>query len=168
MNWSRSIAIVLGMALFSPISSMAERLALVIGNEAYEKATRLSNPVRDAELVAQVLKNRLGFDEVRVLANLGKRDMELALSAFIHDSAGAEVAFIYYSGHGMQPSTGGKSFLLPVNADVSNDRELEVDGISAERVVEELEGQAKPAKVRVVVLDACRNSPFTRTFAGFA
>ena len=145
-------------------AAVERRIALVIGNETYQHANKLANPVRDVKLIAEVLE-RLGFKVVRVF-DVGKRDMELALARFNEESVGAQVAFLYYSGHGMQPSKGGKSFLLPVNANVANDHELEADGVSVERIVEELEQMRHPARVRVVVLDACRNSPFGRRVKG--
>jgi formylglycine-generating enzyme required for sulfatase activity len=133
-----------------------KRVALVIGNGAYTHESRLPNPTNDARLMARTLRG-LGF-EVEEKLNLPKREMSLALARFVRESSGADTAVLYYAGHGMQPVNGGRNYLLPVDANIDSDDALGADAIPADQVVEQLERQSNPAKLRVVVLDACRNN----------
>ena len=137
----------------------ARRVALLIGNGEYQHENTLPNPVRDVRLLASTLK---GMDfKTEVLENLPKRDMDLAIKRFVRESAGADSAILYYAGHGQQPSKGGRSYLLPVNAKVQDDDSLETDGILAEDIAAQLERLPNPAKLRLVILDACRNTRAT-------
>jgi formylglycine-generating enzyme required for sulfatase activity len=133
-----------------------KHVALVIGNSAYAVESSLTNPVNDAQLMARTLVAQ-GF-AVDVKTDLPKRAMELAIASFVRRSAGADSAVLYYAGHGAQPANGGRNFLLPVDAKVEGDDTLETDGIAADRIVEQMERSANPAKIRLVVLDACRNN----------
>lgn len=134
----------------------AERVALIIGNAAYQHEARLSNPVNDARLVSQSLL-ALGFT-VRLHENLGRRDMELAIARFVRESAGAQSAVFYFAGHGMQPLAGGVNYLLPVDADIRHDDMLRTDAVAAADVMERLEQAGVPARIRVMILDACRSN----------
>ena len=134
-----------------------KRMALVIGNGDYAFESKLGNPVNDARLIGRTLRG-LGFT-VDERSNLRQRDMTLAIAKFTRESAGADTALVYFAGHGMQPSNGGRNYLLPVDANIENDDALDSDGIAADRVVEQMERNANPAKLRLVVLDACRNNP---------
>ena len=134
----------------------AKRVALVLGNGDYSSESKLANPVNDARLMARTLRE-LGFS-VEEKTNLSKRDMELALARFVREAAGADSAVLFYAGHGAQPLKGGRNYLLPVDAKVSGDDTLEADGIAADKVVEQLESGANPARLRLVILDACRNN----------
>jgi formylglycine-generating enzyme required for sulfatase activity len=134
-----------------------KRMALVIGNETYTYETKLGNPVKDAVLISRTLRG-LGF-AVDERTNLTKREMTQAIAKFARESAGADTALVYFAGHGMQPSNGGRNYLLPVDANIENDDALDSDGYPADRVVEQMERNANPAKLRLVVLDACRNNP---------
>jgi uncharacterized caspase-like protein len=133
-----------------------KRMALVIGNSDYAHESTLRNPVNDAALMSRTLRAQ-GF-QVEERRNLGKTEMDLALIRFIRESAGADSAVVNYAGHGAQPLNGGRNYLLPVDAKVDNDDTLEAYGIAADRIVEQMERQANPAKLRLVVLDACRNN----------
>jgi hypothetical protein len=141
--------------LLSPAWAL-KRVALVIGNSKYAVESRLANPVNDAQLIARTLRGQ-GFT-VDIKTDLPKRAMELAIASFVRQSAGADSAVLYYAGHGAQPANGGRNFLLPVDARVDGDDTLETDGIAADRIVEQMERSANPAKIRLVVLDACRNN----------
>lgn len=129
------------------------RVALVIGNAAYRHAPRLSNPLNDAHDVAGALRE-LGFQTV-VATDLNRAGMNGALEQFSRIAAGADVAVVYYSGHGMQ--WGNRNYLLPVDArlteafDVNRFRLLPLDDV--------LEVMAPVARVRLLLLDACRNNP---------
>lgn len=156
LGWLRFTPLLLLAALWLPSLAQAQRVALVIGNSNYTVESKLPNPVNDARLMASTLRG-LGFT-VEELNNLAKRDMELAIARFVRQSSGADSAVLYYAGHGAQPLNGGRNYLLPIDARIEGDDTLETDGIVADRIVEQMERQAKPAKLRLVVLDACRNN----------
>jgi murein DD-endopeptidase MepM/ murein hydrolase activator NlpD len=157
-NGAREFAclFILMLVVAFPAQSQGRRVALVVGNGNYSVESRLANPVNDAELIARTLRG-LGF-VVEQRANLPKREMELTISRFVKESSGAESAVFYYAGHGAQPSTGGRNFLLPVDAKVDGDDALETDGIDAAMIVRKLERADSPARIRLIILDACRNS----------
>ena len=155
-SWLLCLALLL---LLGTSAHAARRVALLIGNGEYQHENTLPNPVRDVRLLASTLK---GMDfKTEVLENLPKRDMDLAIKRFVRESAGADSAILYYAGHGQQPSKGGRSYLLPVNARVQDDDSLETDGILAEDIAAQLERLPNPAKLRLVILDACRNTRAT-------
>jgi TPR repeat protein len=116
--------------------------------------------VRDIALVEAALL-KLGFT-VDKLENQDKRGMELNINRFVTKSAGADTALVFYAGHGTQSSKGGRSYLLPVNAKVEDDETLETDGVLAEDIANKLEQISNPAKLRLVILDACRSRKTTR------
>ena len=138
-------------------SAHAERrVALVIGNSAYEKVARLGNPTSDAVLVAETLK-AAGFDLVDLRRDLKVADMRRALRDFIEQSRDAEVAVVYYAGHGIEVD--GVNYLVPIDAVLERDTDIYDEALSLDRVLVAVE----PAKkLRLVVLDACRDSPFSK------
>ena len=117
-------------------------------------------PVRaatDAKLIADALQ-RAGFSDVDLQVDLTKEDFEKALRAFQGKADGAQVALIYYAGHGLEVD--GRNWLVPVDATLANERDLPFQGIDLDMVL----GTVSGAKgLRVVVLDACRDNPFTRS-----
>ncbi len=133
------------------------RLALVIGNNAY-RTSPLRNPVNDARDVAQALRE-CGF-EVTQLENLTRREMEEHIRAFgkrlTHDS----VALFYYSGHGFQVK--GINYLVPVDARIEKEQDVEFEAVDLGRVMGELE--AAGSRLNIIILDACRDNPFARSF----
>ena len=150
------VVLVAWLVLCSPDVWAQRRLALVIGNSAYGTENKLANPVNDARLMARTLRD-LGF-AVELKTDLGKRDMELSIARFTRESSGADSAVLYYAGHGAQLVGGGRNYLLPVDARIDDDDTLQTDGIPADRIVEQLERGPNPAKLRLVILDACRNN----------
>lgn len=136
------------------------RVALLIGNRDYEHQTALGTPLNDINLIEKTLKD-LGFDEIDKRPNLKKQDMERAIQRFITRSSGADVAVFYYAGHGQQPRNGGRNFLLPVDARIgeNEDDDLETEAVLADHIVRRLEDVNKAARLRLVILDACRNNP---------
>ena len=132
----------------------ARRVALVIGNGAYNKeADRLANPVNDAAAMTGTL-TRLGFD-VAEKHDLGVAEMRSALKDFEDKADGADWALVFYAGHGMELN--GRNWLIPVDAVLARATDLPDEAIQAERVLERLSGARK---LRMVVLDACRTNPF--------
>jgi uncharacterized caspase-like protein len=134
-----------------------KRVALVIGNSVYDKVSRLGNPANDAGLVAQTLKTA-GFDNVELLRDLKIAEMRRALRDFVDRSRDADVAVVYYAGHGIEVD--GSNYLIPVDAILDRDIDVYDEALSLERVLVAVE----PAKkLRLVILDACRDNPFTRS-----
>ncbi|WP_156679250.1 caspase family protein [Sphingomonas profundi] len=131
------------------------RVALVIGNGNYASVGPLLNPIADAGIVADALR-KVAFDSVTVASDLDRGGFERALRAFRAQAAGAKVAMIYYAGHGVED--GGHNWLIPVDATLQSNFDLAYEAIDLDRVMEAVAG----AKVRLVVLDACRNTPFAR------
>ncbi len=133
------------------------RVALLIGNASYDNAGLLANPKNDVELVADSAR-KAGFGTVVVKNDMGIRAFQQALRDFRAKADGAQVAMVYYAGHGVEAS--GKNWLIPTDAGLVNDRDLPYEAISLDQVMEAIEG----ATLRMVILDACRNNPFGRSW----
>lgn len=141
--------------LATTATAVAERrVALVIAEDDYRLVRPLANPVNDGEVMEVALKT-LGF-EVVVETNRDLRRMRRALDDFREDAMGADVALVYFSGHGVEIS--GDNRLLPVDADASSLDQLEKTSLPLEEVRDAV---AATAKVGLIVLDACRSDPFT-------
>jgi uncharacterized caspase-like protein len=135
----------------------AKRVALVIGNAAYQNAPTLPNPVNDGAVIAQTLKDA-GFDVVDSRHDLAAVEMRRALRDFSDRARDADIAVIYYAGHGLEVD--GNNYLIPVDAKLERDADVYDEGLSLDRVLVAIE----PAKqLRLVILDACRDNPFTKT-----
>jgi uncharacterized caspase-like protein len=130
------------------------RVALVIGNADY-KIGRLANPVNDAEAVAQVLEKQLKLDKVILKRNLAAEGFRAALRELAREAAGADVGMIYFAGHGIEVA--GRNYLIPTDAALETARDVKLEAIELETVLEHLEGVRK---LRLVILDACRANPF--------
>jgi uncharacterized caspase-like protein len=134
-----------------------QRVALVIGNSAYQNVPKLPNPVNDARAVTALFK-RAGFDVVESRPDLGISNLKRALRDFTDLAAQADVAVVYYAGHGIEVD--GNNYLVPVDAVLERDVDVEDETVSVDRVLKALD----PAKrLRLVILDACRDNPFART-----
>ncbi len=134
-----------------------QRVALVIGNSNYETAPKLTNPGNDAQSMAQLL-NSAGF-EVTQATDLTRSDMVRVVQDFSNRVAArgpGTVAMVYYAGHGVQVA--GENYLLPVDAKISSPSDLEGNSLRLVDVMGTLE--SIPSRMRIVVLDACRNNPF--------
>jgi uncharacterized caspase-like protein len=134
------------------------RVALVVGNGAYETVGTLANPVNDAVAMSGTL-SRLGF-EVIEKHNLGVTQMREALRNFEEKANGADWALVYFAGHGMEMN--GRNWLVPVDAKLSRSTDLPDEAVLLDHVLERLSGARK---LRMVVLDACRTSPFLARMA---
>jgi hypothetical protein len=135
------------------------RVALVIGNSAY-KVNPLANPINDASDVASALL-ALGF-ETTLLQNASISEMRQATRKFADLVSLSDVALVFYAGHGIEVK--GRNFLLPVNADVKHEYELEDQAYEAGRwldMMESIKG-ANNQRVNIVILDACRDNAFSR------
>src|SRR5262249_35081556 len=137
------------------------RVALVIGNGAYKHAPALTNPKNDAEAVAAALK-RLKFEVIAGL-DLDEAATRRILREFAEklDGLGNEdVAILFYAGHGLQVN--GKNYLVPVDAKLERQRDLDFQAVSFDFVQSLME---KRAQTNIVILDSCRDNPLARTLA---
>ncbi|MBR0989777.1 tetratricopeptide repeat protein [Bradyrhizobium japonicum] len=130
------------------------RVALVIGNGAYTSVHALPNPPRDAKLIANALKD-VGFQTVISVNDLTRDKFFAALKAFAEEAEKADWAMVYYAGHGFE--IGGVNYLVPVDAKLAADKDAETQAVALEQVIAAV-GAAR--KMRLVVLDACRDNPF--------
>ena len=146
----------------APAKAAGERrIALVIGNSAYKTAP-LRNPVRDARAMSKAL-SATGF-KVTVLEDATEVTMRRAIRAFGDELLGGGVGLFYYAGHGMQVR--GRNYLIPVNADIEREDEVEDQALDANLVLSKMDS-AKNA-LNLMILDACRNNPFARAFRSSA
>jgi uncharacterized caspase-like protein len=131
-----------------------KRVALVIGNSEYQHAPKLSTPANDANAIGTMLEGA-GFDVVERRNNLTSMDMRRALRDFSQRVRDADVAVVFYSGHAIE--IGGSNFLIPTDAKLDRDIDVEDEAISLDRLMNMVE----PARrLRLVILDACRDNPF--------
>jgi tetratricopeptide (TPR) repeat protein len=135
-------------------AATTRRVALVIGNGAYRNAPQLSNPPRDAKLVADALRG-VGFQAVTLANDLTRDGFFDALRAFARDAEKADWAVVYYAGHGLE--VGGVNYLVPVDARLAVDKDAETEAVALEQVIAAA-GAAR--KLHLVMLDACRDNPF--------
>ncbi|MBR1281849.1 caspase family protein [Bradyrhizobium sp. AUGA SZCCT0177] len=129
------------------------RIALVIGNGSYEKVPELPNPPRDAADIARALE-RLNF-KVTQTKNATAHEMRKAIVDFGRAAEGAEMAVVFYAGHGME--VGGENWLIPVNAELRSDADIESEAVSLRSISLQV---SKARQLGLVILDACRNNPF--------
>jgi cyclophilin family peptidyl-prolyl cis-trans isomerase/uncharacterized caspase-like protein len=146
------------LVLLAAAPAWAEkRVALVIGNSAYENVTPLDNPRNDARLIATTLAG-LGFTLVGGGAqlDLNKAGLESAIQDFGKRLPGSAVGMFYYAGHGVQVR--GSNYLVPVNANPTREADVDFQMIDVGLVLRQMEGSG--TKLNLVILDACRNNPF--------
>jgi uncharacterized caspase-like protein len=134
-----------------------KRVALVLGNSAYQNVARLPNPVNDGTVIAATLKNA-GFDVVEERHDLPAAETRRALRDFADRARDADIAVVYYAGHGIEVD--GTNYLIPVDAKLERDTDVYDEAFSLDRILLAIE----PAKqLRLVILDACRDNPFAKT-----
>jgi Caspase domain len=145
------------LLVFSQPAFAGKRVALVIGNAAYQNAPLLSNPRNDSATMEQTFR-RAGFDVVDARHDLSALQTRRALRDFADKASDADIAVIYYAGHGIEVD--GTNYLIPVDAKLERDNDVFDEAFSLERVLVAVE----PAKkLRLVILDACRDNPFAKT-----
>ncbi len=137
--------------------SKEPRIALVIGNSTY-KLDPLRNPVNDAEDMARALQAK-GF-QVTLRKDASHRQMIESISEFGRALKKGGVGLFYFAGHGVQSK--GRNFLVPVNAKVESEGELEFETVDANRVLAAMDDAGN--RVNIMILDACRNNPYVRSF----
>src|SRR5258708_7332420 len=153
----RGIALIIG-TLVALVAGSApgqadKRVALVVGNSSYQNAAKLPTPAKDADAVAEMFK-KAGY-EVSVLKDVGSLDFKRGIRKFEEAASSADIAVVFYAGHGIE--IGGTNYMIPVDAKLATDRDARDEAIELERIIESVE----PAKkLRLVILDACRDNPF--------
>ncbi len=153
----KAVALLLVTAVASSTGASAaeeRRVALVIGNSAYLTAGALANPKNDATAIAKALE-KAGFGDVTLVTDLDNSGMRKALKAFSRKAAGADIAAVYYAGHGVEVA--GQNYLIPVDAELAQAGDVEHEAIGLSSVLSTVEGANR---LRLVILDACRNNPF--------
>jgi len=151
--------IVLGFLFgISADTAFAEkRVALVIGMSKYQQVPRLANPARDAEAMSALFK-KAGFDVVDSERDLGISDLRRVVREFAETSRDADISVVYYAGHGIEVD--GTNYLVPADAKLLSDFDIEDETVSLDRVLKALD----PVKrLKLVILDACRDNPFAKT-----
>lgn len=137
----------------------SDRVALVIGNNAYQNGSQLRNPINDAKAVAAALKGA-GF-EVLVAEDAGLAVMEQKLLEFSRAAKGAKAAWFHYSGHGAEVK--GTNYLIPVDAAVQEEFQVKHKTLALDQVLAAMDNAGAPLKV--VVLDCCRDNPFGKSWS---
>lgn len=148
------LAVLVG-GLISQTQAAERRVALVIGNASYRDAP-LTNPPNDARDMASALR-RTGFEVIELIDGTQK-EMNRAIAKFGERLSADSVALFYYAGHGMQVR--GKNYLIPIDAQISNETSIRVESVDVDGVLDQLGS----SELNVVILDACRNNPFERRF----
>jgi tetratricopeptide (TPR) repeat protein len=136
------------------VGPSGRRVALVIGNSGYRSVPMLANPRRDSRAMADVLR-RVGFQSVTLVNDMTHDRMVEAIRAFASEADHADWAVIYYAGHGIE--VGGLNYLIPVDARLLSDRDVQFEAIALDQIMAAVEGASR---LRLVMLDACRDNPF--------
>jgi hypothetical protein len=157
---TKFIALITALAalILAPTSLAAapaqKRVALVIGNGAYQKVQKLPNAVNDAKAVARMFKTA-GFDSVELRHDLSVVEFKRVVRDFFETTQTADIAVVYFAGHGIQ--VGETNYMIPVDARLANEIDVQDETVSLDRILSMLQ----PAKrLRLVILDACRENPF--------
>ncbi|WP_322516427.1 caspase family protein [Rhodopseudomonas palustris] len=156
-RWAIGIALAVVAALWLSPARAEKRVALVIGNSGYQNVSRLDNPQNDAVLMAGTL-SAIGFKLVggRAQLDLDKPSLDAAVQNFGRQIQGADVALFYYAGHGVQIS--GANYLVPVNANPTREADVDFQMVDVNVVLRQMQGAG--TRLKIVILDACRNNPF--------
>lgn len=139
------------------------RVALVVGNANYRDEQKLANPANDASLIAASL-TKVGFDVVLV-TDASQKQLQRAIVDFgdrLSKAGPDATGLFYYAGHGLQVE--GSNYLVPVDADITREAEVEIDAVEADLVLKQMAFAG--SRVNIVILDACRNNPLARDFRG--
>jgi formylglycine-generating enzyme required for sulfatase activity len=152
---------IFALAILGSAAAMSAetRIALVIGNSEYSSGP-LPNPANDAKMIAETLNN-LGF-EVIARRNADQNTMKRAIQEFgarLEKAGPSAVGLFYYAGHGVQLN--GRNYLIPTTAQIEREGDVEIEAVSADWVIEQMRYARN--RLNIVILDACRNNPFTRS-----
>jgi hypothetical protein len=140
--------------LFATAAAADRRVALVIGNSTYKNASSLPNTINDSTAIAGLFKS-VGFEVVISRADLGVVDFKRAVREFLLTAENADIAVVYYAGHGVE--IGGTNYLVPVDAKLGRDYDVEDEAVALDRIIWALQSVKR---LRLILLDACRDNPF--------
>jgi Caspase domain len=146
--------LVFAAALFASVAQAERRVALIIGNSAYRNASPLPNTINDANSVAALFRS-VGFEVVSSRNELGVLEFKRAVRDFLITAETADIAVVYYAGHGIEVN--GANFLIPVDAKLARDYDVEDEAVALDRIVWALQ---PVRRLRLILLDACRDNPF--------
>lgn len=135
-----------------------QRLALLIGNAEYLHGGSLANPVNDARSMETSLQ-QLGFTVLKY-ENCDQKTLKRAMDDFGRQLVGVDVGLFFYAGHGIQVN--GNNYLIPTDAKIQNESDTEYDCVRADRILAKME--AAGTRTNIVILDACRDNPFERSW----
>jgi uncharacterized caspase-like protein len=133
-----------------------KRVALVIGNAAYQGSSKLRNPVNDAKAISKAL-NEVGFEVIEV-TDATQKEMNRAITTFGSKLNAETAALFFYAGHGLQVK--GRNYIVPIDAQIETEAAVASESVSIDTVLEQL----NVSTMSIVILDACRNNPFERSF----
>ena len=153
----RNVVIAAGLLLGSHAALAENRVALVIGQSNYRSVVALPNPANDAKAMSQLLSDA-GF-EVLSAADLSQNEMRERVSDFAAKVAAKgpdTVALVFYAGHGLQID--GENFLIPVDIDPKREADIPLQAVRLNDILNTL--TSVPSRMRILLLDACRNNPF--------
>ena len=157
----RLLTILIGCVLVMvPVAGEAateRRIALIIGNSNYTDAP-LRNPVNDAVDMAAALK-KLDFKAI-LKTNADQRTMKMSIRSFGKQLSKGGIGLFYFADHGIQYN--GRNYLIPVRAEVQSEADVEFEAVDAGRVLAQMERAGN--NLNIIILDACRNNPFARSF----
>lgn len=155
-NLGLVVSVLFGLGLLSQPALADKRVALVIGNSAYQNVVKLANPANDAAAMTETLKTA-NFDIIEARRDLKATEMRRTLRDFADKARDADVALVYFAGHGIEVD--GTNYLIPTDALLERDTDVYDEAFSLERILVTIE----PArKLRLVILDACRDNPFIK------
>ncbi|MEL6264405.1 MAG: caspase family protein [Pseudomonadota bacterium] len=150
----------LAVALAGGAATAQSRHALVVGNAGYTAVAALANPGNDARLMARPLRE--ADFEVTLVRDADQRQMKREIAAFgrrLREAGPGAIALFHHAGHGVQAA--GRSFLIPVDVDIRDEADLEIEAVPADWIPTRMESART---TNIITLDACRNNPFQRRF----
>ena len=147
------------LVLVQPAAAQ-KRVALIVGNSAYTHAGALANPANDAADMAAALKE-VGIEVILGL-DLDKRAFDMKVRDFARALTAADTGIFFYAGHGLQVA--GRNYLVPVDAQLQNERDLDFEAVALDFVLKQMELE-RETKTNIVFLDACRDNPLGRNLA---
>lgn len=158
LYWSVLTCILLSLAV-TDVFAVQERFALIVGNANYDKSIgSLKNPGNDAAAMTRSLQQK-GFD-VTFLKNAGKRQMEQAFRAFARKLRTDAVGLFFFAGHAIEVD--GENYLIPIGALIEDEVDAKYEAVSVARLLDNMDSAGNG--LNLVVLDACRNNPYSRRF----
>jgi uncharacterized caspase-like protein len=150
------VAVALAVCLANQPALAGKRVALIIGNSNYQNVAVLTNPANDAAAVTDMFR-KASFDLVESRRDLKSQEMRRALRDFGDKARGADIAVIYFAGHGLEVD--GVNYAVPVDAALERDVDVDDEAVALNRILL----AAEPAtQLRLIILDACRDNPFAR------